>query len=61
MFRYLHYGLAAVLAFVGAKMIGQWWFVGDPQQASDSRVGVVGRDRRAVGDRRRGVDGKDEG
>jgi tellurite resistance protein TerC len=29
MFRYLHFGLAAVLAFVGLKMIGQWWF---PQQ-----------------------------
>ena len=25
MFRYLHYGLAAVLGFVGLKMIGQWW------------------------------------
>ncbi len=25
MFRYLHYGLAAVLGFVGLKMIGKWW------------------------------------
>ncbi len=25
-FRYLHYGLAGVLGFVGVKMIGQWWF-----------------------------------
>ncbi len=24
-FRYLHYGLAGVLALVGVKMIGQWW------------------------------------
>lgn len=24
-FRYLHYGLAAVLGFVGLKMIGKWW------------------------------------
>ena len=26
MFRYLHYGLAGVLAFVGIKMIAQWQF-----------------------------------
>jgi tellurite resistance protein TerC len=25
MFRYLNYGLAAVLGFVGLKMIGEWW------------------------------------
>jgi tellurite resistance protein TerC len=25
MFRYLNYGLAAVLVFVGAKMVGEWW------------------------------------
>ena len=25
MFRYLHYGLATVLGFVGLKMIGKWW------------------------------------
>lgn len=25
LFRYLHYGLAAVLGFVGLKMIGEWW------------------------------------
>jgi tellurite resistance protein TerC len=25
MFRYLRYGLAAVLGFVGLKMIGKWW------------------------------------
>ena len=25
-FRYLSYGLAAVLAFVGLKMIAEWWF-----------------------------------
>ncbi len=25
MFRYLHYGLAAVLGFVGVKMIVEWW------------------------------------
>ncbi len=25
MFCYLHYGLAAILGFVGAKMIGKWW------------------------------------
>ena len=25
MFRYVHYGLAAVLGFVGLKMIGKWW------------------------------------
>ncbi len=25
MFRYLHYGLAAVLGFVGLKMIAEWW------------------------------------
>jgi len=26
MFRYLHYGLAAVLVFVGGKMIAEYWF-----------------------------------
>jgi tellurite resistance protein TerC len=26
LFRYLHYGLAAVLTFVGAKMIAEYWF-----------------------------------
>jgi tellurite resistance protein TerC len=26
MFRYLHYGLAGVLAFVGFKMVGEWWY-----------------------------------
>jgi tellurite resistance protein TerC len=26
LFRYLHYGLAAVLIFVGAKMIAEYWF-----------------------------------
>lgn len=26
-FRYLHYGLAAVLGFVGLKMLAQYWFV----------------------------------
>ncbi|HEY2826598.1 MAG TPA: hypothetical protein VGJ04_03275, partial [Pirellulales bacterium] len=26
LFRYLHFGLAAVLAFVGAKMIAEYWF-----------------------------------
>jgi len=25
MFRYLHYGLAAILGFVGVKMIAEWW------------------------------------
>jgi tellurite resistance protein TerC len=30
MFRYLHYGLAAVLAFVGLKMIGENWLVHAP-------------------------------
>ena len=25
MFRYLHYGLAAVLAFVGLKMVAEYW------------------------------------
>ena len=30
MFRYLHYGLAAVLGFVGLKMIGDYWF---PQES----------------------------
>jgi tellurite resistance protein TerC len=25
MFRYLNYGLSAVLAFVGIKMLGEWW------------------------------------
>ncbi|OHB66226.1 MAG: hypothetical protein A2V70_20340 [Planctomycetes bacterium RBG_13_63_9] len=25
MFRYLHFGLAAVLGFVGVKMIAEWW------------------------------------
>jgi tellurite resistance protein TerC len=25
MFCYLHYGLAAILGFVGLKMIGEWW------------------------------------
>ena len=25
LFRYLHYGLAAVLGFVGLKMIGEYW------------------------------------
>ncbi|REK15943.1 MAG: TerC family protein [Planctomycetota bacterium] len=25
MFRYLNYGLAAVLSFVGFKMVGEWW------------------------------------
>jgi len=25
MFRYLNYGLAAVLGFVGLKMVGEWW------------------------------------
>jgi tellurite resistance protein TerC len=25
MFRYLNYGLSAVLAFVGSKMLGDWW------------------------------------
>jgi len=24
-FRYLHYGLAAILAFVGLKMLGEYW------------------------------------
>ena len=31
-FCYLNYGLAAVLGFVGAKMIAQWWFAGNSQQ-----------------------------
>ena len=26
LFRYLHYGLATVLIFVGAKMIAEYWF-----------------------------------
>ena len=26
MFCYLHYGLAAVLGFVGLKMVGEWWW-----------------------------------
>lgn len=26
LFCYLHYGLAAILGFVGLKMIGEWWF-----------------------------------
>jgi tellurite resistance protein TerC len=26
LFRYLHYGLAAVLIFVGAKMIAEYWY-----------------------------------
>ena len=25
LFRYLHYGLAAILALVGAKMLGEYW------------------------------------
>ena len=29
MFCYLHYGLAAILGFVGAKMIGKWWLSED--------------------------------
>ena len=30
MFRYLHYGLAAVLAFVGLNMIADYFFVPQP-------------------------------
>ena len=26
MFRYLHYGLSAVLGFIGLIMVGDWWF-----------------------------------
>ncbi len=60
-FCYLNYGLAAVLGFVGAKMIAQWWFVGDSQQAWIpawvSLAVIVGLLGIAVA----GVDGKDEG
>ncbi len=30
-FRYLHYGLAAILGFVGLKMIAEYWFAHDQQ------------------------------
>ena len=30
MFRYLHFGLAAILGFVGLKMIAEWWWHGQP-------------------------------
>jgi len=32
-FRYLNYGLAAVLGFVGLKMIAQWWTAGETDRA----------------------------
>ena len=31
MFRYLHYGLSAVLGFVGLKMIGEYWLADEGQ------------------------------
>jgi len=38
MFRYLHYGLAAVLGFVGLKMIAEW---GIPHEEDESLVSPV--------------------
>ena len=55
-FCYLNYGLAAVLGFVGAKMIAQWWFAGNSQQPCDSRLGLLGGDYRLAGDSDPGLD-----
>lgn len=42
MFRFLHYGLAGVLGFVGAKMIGQWWYAnGEPGHLVPTWVSVL--------------------
>ena len=38
MFRYLHYGLAAVLGFVGLKMIAEWWI---PHEEGEPLVSPV--------------------
>jgi len=41
LFRYLHYGLAAVLGFVGVKMMAQFWFGAIPIWISLTVIAVV--------------------
>ena len=59
-FRYLHYGLAAVLAFVGLKMIGENWLPHEAGARTHARMGVAGGDCRAAGSGDRGLDTRGE-
>ena len=54
-FRYLHYGLAAVLAFVGLKMVAEGWL---PHQAGTelAGLGITRGDCRAAGSGDCGID-----
>ena len=54
-FRYLHYGLAAVLAFVGLKMLAEQW-MGRLGVAPLAAMDVAAGDRRVIGRFGRGVD-----
>ncbi len=41
LFRYLNYGLAAVLVFVGAKMVADYWFGPDVEPAGGEPHGLI--------------------
>ena len=56
MFRHLHYGLAAVLAFVGISMIADYFFA-RARRPFDPYLGETVGDRGGVGDFDRGVAG----
>ena len=53
-FRYLHYGLSAVLAFVGLKMVAEGWLA-PRRQGTASSLGLAGGDRGNAGNGDHGI------